>query len=92
MSVAPDQLPEKSPHVICQPLPEGAVLFSTTDEVYFGLNSVGAKVWELLPPANRTLDELCRELERDYPHIAPDQIRADVEELIATLTEHGLAA
>jgi hypothetical protein len=83
-------LPVVNPAVVFRALSDGAVLFSTTDEVYFGLNSVGAKIWQLLPPTNRTLDELCAALLKEYPEVAPDTIRSDVTELLEELTVHGL--
>ena len=83
-------LPTAVEGVIFKPLSDGAVLFSTTDEVYFGLNPVGALVWELLPPKSRTLDELCAAVHAQYPDAEADIIRADVAELLQELTEHGL--
>ena len=50
-------LPSPAPGVLFQALPDGAVLLDTRSEVYFGLNAVGARVWQLLP-GSRSLDEL----------------------------------
>lgn len=83
-------LPVANPKVIYKALSDGAVLFSTEDEVYFGLNEVGARVWELLPPATRTLDELCAAIAARYPDAEPLVIQADVGELLAELTKHRL--
>lgn len=83
-------LPVANPKVIYKALSDGAVLFSTEDEVYFGLNAVGARVWELLPPVSSTLDELCAAVARQYPDVDPGTIRADVTELIAELMSHRL--
>jgi len=83
-------LPKTKPDVICCAVDDGAVLLSTTDEVYFGLNRVGARIWELLPPERRTLGELCRTLEKEYPDAHPDDIRSDVTELLERLRGHGL--
>lgn len=83
-------LPARSGSVIFQELPDGAVLFSMAEEVYYGLNPVGAAVWQLLPPATRTLDELCGELGRRYPDVPAAQLREDVSELLASLAEHRL--
>ena len=55
-------LPTRNPKIIFKALATGAVLYSPQDEVYFGLNPVGVRVWELLPPANRHLDDVCRPL------------------------------
>ena len=75
-------LPVANPKVIFKALLDGeAVLFSTEEEVYFGLNEVGARVWELLPPATNSIDELCAALSVQYPDADPAMIRADVMEL-----------
>ena len=83
-------LPAPNPDVIFRSLADGAVLFSTTEEVYFGLNEVGSRIWELLPPARQTLDELVGELQADYPDVDAATLRADVEELLGELQEFGL--
>jgi hypothetical protein len=76
--------------VIFKALATGAVLYSTSDEVYFGLNTVGVRIWELLPPAQQTLDDLCSVLTAEYPDAPADMIRADVVELLEELTRLGL--
>ena len=84
------RLPAPNPQVIHRSLPDGAVLFSTADEVYFGLNSVASRVWELLPPALSTVGELCAALQAEYPEVAPATIRADVLELLDHLEANAL--
>jgi len=84
-------LPTPNPDVIFASLDGGAVLFSTRDEVYYGLNAVGTRVWELLPPANTTLDDLCTALALEYGDVDSSVIRADVQELLENLTNMGLA-
>ena len=83
-------LPIRNEAVIYRALSEGAVLFSLTDEVYFGLNPVAAEVWEMLPPAHMSLDSLCAELATRHPEVSPDDLRADVIELLASLESFGL--
>ena len=83
-------LPTRNPKVIFKALASGAVLYSTEEEVYFGLNPVGVRVWEMLPPAHQTLDEVCRVLAAEYPDVGVDVIRADVAELIEDLLKLGL--
>jgi hypothetical protein len=85
-------LPTPLPSVIFQRIDDGAVLFAPATEVYFGLNEVGAKVWQLLPPALTSLDELCTRLAADYPTVGADVIRQDVLELLDQLTAEGLVA
>lgn len=83
-------LPTRNEAVIYRALSEGAVLFSLTDEVYFGLNAVAAEVWEMLPPAHTSLDSLCAALARRHPEVTPGDLRADVVELLTSLQSFGL--
>jgi hypothetical protein len=83
-------LPVPSPDVIHRALPEGGILFHCADEVYFGLNPVGVRVWSLLPPVHETFDGLCGALTAEYPDAAPETIRADVAELLEALVAHKL--
>lgn len=77
-------LPRAREDVVHQVVPEGAVLLSTRDEVYFGLNEVGAEVWQLVV-AGGTLEHLCERLAARYPEVEGVVLRADVEELLADL-------
>ena len=83
-------LPHPSPSAIFKELDEGGVLLSTTDEVYFGVNPVGARIWSLLPPVSRTFGELCAVLEQQYPDAGSERIRIDVQEFIEALITSGL--
>jgi hypothetical protein len=83
-------LPTRHEAVIYRSLSEGAVLFSLTDEVYFGLNAVAAEVWEMLPPAHTSLDSLCAELAARHPEVSAAELRADVIELLTSLQSFGL--
>lgn len=83
-------LPAPHPAVLCRAVDDGAILLHTEDEIYFGLDPVGAAIWSLLPPACRTLGELCGRLSHDYPDVAEETLRRDVAELLDTLAEHGL--
>ncbi|MGQ0540084.1 MAG: PqqD family protein [Gemmatimonadaceae bacterium] len=85
------RLPSSAPNVIFKRLPEGAVIYSTSSEIYFGLNDVGARIWELLPPACRTFAEMCQQLGREYPDAPPPLIRRDVTRYLDELLSSGLA-
>lgn len=69
---------------------DGAVLLQLEEEIYFGLNEVGTRVWQLLPPECRTLDDLCARLGERYPAVEMSQIRLDVTELLDQLRGHKL--
>lgn len=83
-------LPRPASDVIFKPVSDGAVLLDTREEVYFGLNQVGAKIWELLPPRSRTWDELIGALQVTYPEVEESTLREDVVDLLRELEENGL--
>jgi hypothetical protein len=85
------QLPVANPDVIYRAVSDGAVLLSPRDEVYFGLNGVGARIWELLPPSTTTLTDLCLALHRTYPSVDLGTLRRDTLELLHDLVKSGLA-
>jgi coenzyme PQQ synthesis protein D (PqqD) len=83
-------LPKPHPKVVSQSVADGGVLLDTGGEIYFGLNAVGMRVWQLLPPASATIDELCAVLGREYPDAPREQLQADVAELLDQLAREGL--
>ena len=85
-------LPAPVPGAVFRRLPEGGVLFSTETEVYFGVGVVGARIWELLPPATRTVEEMVSILSSKYHDVAASQIRSDVERFLSELLTNGLVA
>lgn len=82
-------LPVPAPSAIYKALDEGGVLFSTESEVYFGVNTVGAHIWDLLG-RSKTLDELCAALAERYSDVSEQQIRLDVVRFLDDLVENGL--
>jgi len=85
-----DRLPNPVPDVIHESLSDGAVLLVPADEVYFGLNEVGAVIWSLLPPATHTFADLCDKLCARYPEIARSTIEEDARELLDDLAAQRL--
>ena len=83
-------LPHPHPHVVYQKLEDGAVLFASTTEIYFGLNDVGAQIWELLPPRLTTVEELLATLGSRFPDVPEHTLRADLVDLLSRLLAEGL--
>jgi hypothetical protein len=69
---------------------EGAVLLHVEDEVYFGLNEVGCRIWELLPPESADLADLVSALAAVYPEVSETTLKEDVTELLLQLRDAGL--
>jgi hypothetical protein len=80
----------RSPHVVYQTLAgeEGAVLLNLDTGVYFGLNPVGARVWELLETP-RSQAELQATIAEEF-EVNLDVALADVREFLASLEERDL--
>lgn len=83
-------LPRPHPAVMFREVSDGAVLLQMEDEIYFGLNAVGARIWQLLPPACASLEDLCGQLGVAYPGVPAEQLMADVTELLDQLREAKL--
>lgn len=83
-------LPVPREDVIFKRLDDGAVVYHCSDEIYFGLNAGGARVWELLPPVSGSLDDLVARIARENPDTDVSRIRSDAEALLASLEELGL--
>lgn len=82
-------LPRANPAAICERVADGAVLLHREAEVYFGLNAVALRIWELLP-VSRDLDELCAALAGEYPGVELEELRRDVMELLEALAASDL--
>jgi hypothetical protein len=83
-------LPRVNPAVLWQRLPDGAVLLDPKTEIYFGLDPVGARVWELIAGEKESLDELVAAIVGDYPDADAATVRMDLAELIEQLECNGL--
>ena len=91
---SPTTDPSKSrlrPHldVLVNTLPDGeVVLLHMASEVYFGLDSVGARMWEALADTGdieATASRLAGEFE-----VEESRLLSDLRQLVAELTEAGL--
>jgi hypothetical protein len=83
-------LPVPREDVIFRRLDDGAVVYHCTDEVYFGLNAAGARVWELLPPVSRSLDDLVESIARENPDADAATVRRDAETMLASFQRFNL--
>jgi hypothetical protein len=74
----------REPRVILQRFPDGAVLYTPSNETYLGLNETGVRIWELLPKEGIGFEALLGCVATAYPDVPTDDLRAD---LIAWLGE-----
>ena len=77
-----------NPSVIYRELAGEVVLLNLQSGVYYGLDAVGSRVWQLLTQS-RGVDDVCATLIDEYD-VSAETLRADVHRLIGELSEKGL--
>jgi hypothetical protein len=80
VAAAPEQ-------VSCDLAGEAAIL-NLKSGVYFGLNPIGARIWELIQEPKGT-KEVVQALLQEYD-VEAERCEADVMQLLHDLSEHGL--
>lgn len=77
-----------SPGVLAQRVGEEMVLLSLDSSEYFGLNMVGAEIWEQMAKGSSLL-QICCIIERDFE--APrERVEQDILALLGELRARGL--
>jgi hypothetical protein len=76
------------PHVLLQQVGEEPVLLNVQKQCYFGLDPVGARMWEALTKG-KTVEAAYEELLGAYD-VDAERLRRDFEGLIEKLVENGL--
>jgi hypothetical protein len=79
-----------SPVVVFAELDGEAVLLDTESGIYFGLDPVGTRIWELLASGAGEAQVLAT-LHQEY-EVAPDRLAADVAAFVDSLTAKGLVS
>jgi hypothetical protein len=70
------------------PVDEELVMLDSEESRYFGLNDVGASIWELLERPS-TVAEICGKLTEEY-RVAPETCREQVSDFVQQLVDAGL--
>jgi hypothetical protein len=76
------------PQILFQKLDRDAVLLNLPSERYFGLDPVGARLWQVLAETH-CLETAIQTLLREYA-VDEAQLRLDVQELVESLIAKGL--
>jgi hypothetical protein len=88
MTSLPDKSFSISEDVLSQRTGTDTVLLDMQGEIYFSLNEVGTRIWQLLVDGNG-LEQLLSTLHCEY-HAPVEQLRQDTEELLTVLLDKGL--
>jgi hypothetical protein len=76
------------PTAVYATLEDGAVILNPDSGLYYSLDSVGARIWELVG-SGTTRTELVDSLHAEYD-VARDVLDSDVHALLQTLETNGL--
>lgn len=77
-------------NVMSTELPDGgSVLLHLSTELYFGLNAVGTRVWQLIGE-QATCAEIIDAVAQEYPEADRSLINGDVRRLLGELEEKAL--
>lgn len=74
--------------VLFRILGDEAVILNLSTGVYFGLDDVGTRIWQLLSEHGST-EKILQSLRGEY-EVEDAQLRRDVDDLIRRLADHGL--
>ena len=88
MSTQDDQQISISPHVLFQEISGEAVLLDLASENYFGLDTVGTRVWQLLNEGS-SVSDIVETLLGEY-EVERETLEADVANLLDELKVAGL--
>jgi len=86
--LAADKMIRRSTDVIASEMDDELVMMSMENNAYYGLNSVGRRVWELLE-TEQTLLSLCGQLMEKYD-VDEAACQRDVSALVMKLEKAGL--
>ena len=83
-----DKIIRRTTNTIASPMDDELVMMHMENNAYYGLNSVGRKIWELLEE-EQTLASLCGQLMEKYD-VDHAVCQRDVSALIEQLEKAGL--
>lgn len=75
-------------HVLVNQIDDEIVILDLASGTYFGLNPIGAQIWDFLREG-KTLAETCQAMLQKYD-VTPHEIERDVVNLITTLLSKNL--
>lgn len=75
-------------HVMSRQVGDETVILDLGSGIYFGLDPIGARVWQLLGDG-ASLNQIVSTLLAEYD-VAPEQLRQDMQTLVDDLVARGL--
>ena len=88
MAITIDSRVVRSPNQVWSAVGDQLVMFNFEAGKYFGINAVGAAVWERIEQPALVAD-ICADLEKQFA-VSPEQCASSVLKFLRTLEERGL--
>lgn len=88
-AIKPETIVIRNEDVLYSEVADGMSLMDIESGRYFHFEQTGARIWLELA-ADRTFDDLCTGLEREFD-AESGQVRIDTEEFLSSLLDLGLA-
>ncbi len=88
MAITIDSRVARSPDQVWSAIDDGLVTFNFEAGKYFGINAVGAAVWERIEQPTRVAD-ICADLEKTFA-VTSEQCASGVLRFLRSLEERGL--
>lgn len=79
----------KKPHVTQILVDQEMIIMEATNQTYFSLNVIGAKIWSLFDSGERTLMDVARYLQNEY-HLEEQQSIHDAQAFVELLCTNQL--
>lgn len=79
----------KKPHVTQVVVDQELILLEETSQTYFGLNTIGAKIWSLFQTGTMTLIDLAQYLQKEY-QLDEQQSMQDARQFVEHLLSNHL--
>jgi hypothetical protein len=76
------------PQVMARTVGDETVILDLASGTYFGLDPVGARIWELMGEG-KTLAEICEQMLDEY-EVSPEELERDTLRLAQELADQGL--
>ncbi len=88
LKICQDSVVAAVPNQVSANLDEESIILDFNDEIYYGLNSVGSRIWELLQKP-RSVREILEILLEEY-EVKPGPCREDLFKLLRELASRNL--
>lgn len=79
----------RNPHVVYTQIDSDLVMLDPKDQLFYGVNSIGAELWSLLEKRSLSVTEICSHVEMHYD-VPETQYVGDVLSFIESMVKQNM--